>query len=70
MWPNSVATIPDPTVDLIANMKIHPFEAVIGSALLIYSIIAETLAFLFHRFKDKNHPISRSQQIIICVKIF
>ena len=61
MGPNSVATIPDPTVDLIANMKIHPFEAGIGSILLIYSVIAEALAFLLHRFKDKKLPISRSE---------
>ena len=52
MGPNSVATIQDPTVDLISNMKIHPFEAGMGSVLLIYCIVAEALAFLLHRFKD------------------
>ena len=61
MGQNSLETIQDPTVDLIASMKIHPFEAGIGSFLLIYSIIAEAFAFLFHRFKDKSLPISRSQ---------
>ena len=51
--------IRDPTIDLIANLKIHPFEGGIASILLTYTIIAEILAFLLHRFKDANLPISR-----------
>ena len=56
---NSFAAAHDPTLELISNMKIHPFEAGIGSALLLYTVVAEALAFLLHRFKDKNLPISR-----------
>lgn len=59
MQSNSVSTVTDPTLDLIANMKIHPFEAGIGLALLFYSVVAEVLAFLLHQYKDKNLPISR-----------
>ena len=59
MVSNDITTIRDPTIDLIANLKIHPFKGGIASILLIYTIIAEILAFLLHRFKDANLPISR-----------
>ena len=59
MVSNDVTTIRDPTIDLIASLKIHPFEGGIASILLIYTITAEILALLLHRFKDENLPISR-----------
>ena len=59
MVSNDITTIRDPTTDLIANLKIHPLEGGIASILLIYTIIAEILALLLHRFKDENLPISR-----------
>ena len=59
MIPKSIVTIPDPTVDLISSIEFHPFEIGIGVVLLSYAVIAETLAFFIHRFKDKTSPISR-----------
>ena len=59
MLSSDITTIRDPTIDFIANLKIHPLEGGIASILLIYTIIAEILAFLLHRFKDANLPISR-----------
>ena len=59
MLSKSVINVPDPTIDLINSIEFHPFEVGIGVLLLAYAVVAETLAFFIHRFKDKTSPISR-----------
>ena len=48
------SAISDPTLDLIANLDLHPIELCIGAILLIYSIAAEILAKSIYRIKDAS----------------
>ena len=56
---NTLATIKDPTLDLVEIVQIYPIEVIIGVGLLIYAVFAEVLAHLIHGFKDATSPISR-----------
>ena len=54
MYSTAKSSISDPTLDLIADLSLHPIEVCIGVILLIYSIAAEILAKSIYRMKDES----------------
>ena len=54
MYSTAKSSISDPTLDLIAELDIHPIEICVGVILLLYSIAAEILAKSIYRIKDET----------------
>ena len=63
------SSISDPTLDLIANLDLHPIELCIGAILLIYAIATEILAKSIYRIKDAS-LVSRFDTYIMFLSFF
>ena len=61
-------SITDPTLDLIAELELHPIELCIGVILLIYSVAAEILANSIYRIKDAS-LVSRFDNYIMSLSL-
>ena len=61
-------SISDPTLDLIAELDLHPIEVCVGVILLIYSIAAEILAKSLYRIKDES-LVSRFDNYIMSTSL-
>ena len=68
MHSTAKSSISDPTLDLIAELDLHPIELCIGAILLIYSIAAEILAKSIYRIKDES-LVSRFDKYIIYLSL-
>ena len=62
------SSISDPTLDLIAELDLHPIEVCVGVILLIYSIAAEILAKSLYRIKDES-LVSRFDNYIMSTSL-
>ena len=68
MHSTAKSSITDPTLDLIAELELHPIELCIGVILLIYSVAAEILAKSIYRIKDAS-LVSRFDNYIMSLSL-